>query len=276
MGKLAIGLAIAALFWLERRYPLRHKERESDWQRVPRNLALAATTGAVVKLCERPIVEPLAKWVAQKEVGLLPSLRLHPLTEKILGLLLMDYTLYWWHFLSHRVPFLWRSHQVHHIDLKLDMTTALRFHGLEFLMSIPWRIAQVLIFGIRPKILALWQGLTTAEVLFHHSNLRLPLPVEDALNRFIVTPRMHGIHHSIVEEERNSNFSSGFTVWDVLHGTLKPDIPQEQIEIGVPNHRTPDDAKLKTLLRLPFEGSASRSIDSPFPTVEGKHHGSNL
>lgn len=257
MNNLAIGIGVATLFWLERRYPLRQNRQESDWRRVPRNLALTATTGAVVKLFERPVVEPLSRWVDRREVGLLPLLNLHPTTEKILSLLLMDYTLYWWHLLSHRTPFLWRNHQVHHIDFDMDMTTALRFHGLEFFMSIPWRVAQVLILGIRPKTLALWQGLTTAEVLFHHSNLRLPVHFEDILRRFIVTPRMHGIHHSVVEEEMNSNFSSGFTVWDVFHGTLKTNIPQEQIEIGVANHRAPDDGKLKTLLRLPFEGSAT-------------------
>lgn len=133
----------------------------------------------------------MSKWVDRKEVGLLPSLKLHPLPEKILGLLLMDYTLYWWHVFTHRVPFLWRNHQVHHIDLEVDVTTAFRFHGLEFLMSIPWRIAQVLIFGIRPKTLALWQGLTAAEVLFHYSNLRLPVRFEDKLRRIIVTARMY-------------------------------------------------------------------------------------
>lgn len=257
MINLAIGIGVATLFWLERRYPLRRNKRESDLRRVPRNLALTATTGAVVKLLERPIVEPLSRWVDRNQVGLLPALKLHPTAEKILSLLLMDYTLYWWHFLSHRLPFLWRNHQVHHIDFDMDTTTALRFHGWEFFMSIPWRVGQVLIFGIRPKTLALWQGLTTAEVLFHHSNLRLPVHFEDKLRRFIVTPRVHGIHHSVVEEEMNSNFSSGFTVWDAIHGTLKTNVPQERIVIGVANHRTPDDAKLKTLLTLPFEGPAS-------------------
>jgi sterol desaturase/sphingolipid hydroxylase (fatty acid hydroxylase superfamily) len=257
MSNLAIGIAVAALFWLERRYPLRQKERESDWKRVPRNLALTATTGAVVKLCERPIVTPLSKWIDRKEAGLLPLLKLHPLTEKILGLILMDYTLYWWHLLSHRMPFLWQNHQVHHIDFEMDTTTALRFHGWEFFMSIPWRIAQVFLFGIRPKTLALWQGLTTAEVLFHHANLRLPISFENKLSRFIVTPRMHGIHHSVVQEERNSNYSSGLTVWDILHGTLKTDVPQEQIEIGVLDYRKPEDAKLKTLLALPFNRSSA-------------------
>jgi sterol desaturase/sphingolipid hydroxylase (fatty acid hydroxylase superfamily) len=137
MISLAIGIGVATLFWLERRYPLRQNRQESDWRRVPCNLTLTATTGAVVKLFERPIVEPLSNWVDRKQVGLLPLLNLHPTAEKILSLLLMDYTLYWWHLLSHRMPLLWRNHQVHHIDFDMDMTTALRFHRLKFFMSIP-------------------------------------------------------------------------------------------------------------------------------------------
>lgn len=276
MLNLAMGIGIAALFWLERLYPLRRNRQEPDWRRVPRNLTLTATTGAVVTLLERPVVVPVSKWVDRNDVGLLPMLRLHPVAEKILGLALMDYTLYWWHLLSHRLAFLWRNHQVHHIDLDMDTTTALRFHGWEFFMSIPWRVAQVLIFGIRPKTLALWQGLTTAEVLFHHSNLRLPLAFENRLFRLIVTPRLHGIHHSVAESERNSNFSSGLTVWDWLHGTLKTDVPQAGIVIGIPEYRTPDEANLKTLLKLPFQPSGAGSMAPRSQINEDNHHGPKL
>jgi sterol desaturase/sphingolipid hydroxylase (fatty acid hydroxylase superfamily) len=253
LGGLAIAGTFAALFWLERRYPLRRDKPEPDWKRVPRNLTIATTTAAVINLCERPLTAPLAEWVDHRQAGLLPRLGLRPMTEKVIGLLLLDYSLYWWHVLLHRLPFLWRSHVVHHVDLVLDSTTAVRFHGLEFLASIPWRIAQIALFGIRPPTLQLWQKLTLIEVLFHHANLRLPIELERRLHRMIVTPRMHGIHHSVVPEETNSNFSSGLTIWDVLHRTLRTDVSPRRIEIGVPAYHDPQHVELTDMLALPFQ-----------------------
>jgi sterol desaturase/sphingolipid hydroxylase (fatty acid hydroxylase superfamily) len=164
----------------------------------------------------------------------------------------MDYTLYVWHVLTHRVPFLWRFHVVHHADLDLSATTALRFHFAEMLLSVPWRAAQVLLLGIGPRTLSCWQKATLAEIVFHHSNLRLPVRVERHLVRLIVTPRMHGIHHSTVREETDSNWSSGLTVWDWLHGTLLLDVPQQDIDIGVPAWRDPKELTLPTLAAMPF------------------------
>lgn len=251
---LAIGGVITALFWLERRYPLRHSRfDEPDRKRLPRNSAMAAATAVVVNFCERPLVQPLAQWVDRQNAGFLPMLKLAPLHERLLGIVLSDYSLYWWHILLHRVPFLWRSHVVHHSDLTLDASTALRFHFLEFLASIPWRLAQVLILGLRPDTLTLWQRLTLIEVLFHHSNLRLPIEVEQKLSRVIVTPRLHGIHHSIRSRDVDSNFSSGLTVWDVLHATLRKGIPQNSIETGVPAYHEPSELTLPHLMKLPFE-----------------------
>ena len=252
IGPVSIAAVVAALFWLERRYPLREPKPESDWRRVPRNLAMAAATGTVVRLCERPLTEPLARRVERSRTGLLPRLGLKPLPEKILGVALLDYTLYWWHILLHRLPFLWRIHVVHHADLVLDSSTALRFHWLEFLASIPWRLGQIAILGIGPQTLQSWQRLTLVEVLFHHSNLRLPIGVERNLSRVVMTPRLHGIHHSVVSEETASNFSSGLTLWDILHHTLKTDVAQDRIEIGVPDWHDPRELKLPDLLARPF------------------------
>jgi Fatty acid hydroxylase superfamily len=124
---------------------------------------------------------------------LLPRLRLPSLVETALAVLLLDYTLYIWHVLTHKVPLLWRLHRVHHSDLDLSASTALRFHFVEMIVSAPWRAAQVALIGVSPRQLSLWQTLTTMAILFHHSNIRLPLAIERALAR-VVAPRMHGIH----------------------------------------------------------------------------------
>jgi sterol desaturase/sphingolipid hydroxylase (fatty acid hydroxylase superfamily) len=252
LSAVLVGGAFAALLWRESRRPLR-RAVESKPRRDARNLSMAALSAAAINLTERPVVAPLAELVARRRWGLLPRLRLPGWVETTAAVVLMDYTLYLWHVLTHRVPLLWRFHQVHHVDLDLDTSTALRFHFGEMVLSVPWRAAQVLLIGVSPRALSLWQTLTLIEVLFHHSNAELPAAVERRLCRFIVTPRMHGIHHSIVPEEQNANWSSGLTVWDWLHGTLRLNVPQEEIVVGVPAYREPAEVTLPKLIALPFE-----------------------
>src|ERR1041385_6567048 len=191
---LSLG-ALAGLVLLERKRPLRH-ERESKLRRNGRNLAVASLGALTAQLVEAPVVRPLARFVERRRFGLLKQLRLPRLLEIIAAVLLMDYTLYFWHILTHRLPFLWRFHAVHHVDLDLDASTALRFHFGEIALSIPYRAAQVLLIGVDPQILFVWQTFLLLSIMFHHSNIQLPKSVEDRLVRFIVTPRMHGIHHS--------------------------------------------------------------------------------
>ena len=120
----------------------------------------------------------------------------------------------------------------------------------------PYRAAQVAVLGVAPRPLSIWQTFLFLSILFHHSNLRLPLWLERRLGRIVVTPRMHGIHHSIIKEETNSNWSSGLTIWDHLHGTLRLDIPQDQIEIGVASYRREEQVTLPRLVRC--RSSSSR------------------
>ncbi|MGI8467121.1 MAG: sterol desaturase family protein [Pyrinomonadaceae bacterium] len=240
------------LVWLENRRPLRRRV-ESKIKRNGRNLAVAGLAAAALQVFEQPIANPLTKLVERENLGLLKIVRLPKFLETILAVALMDYTLYVWHVLTHRVPFLWRFHLVHHIDLDLDASTAIRFHFGELIISVAWRAAQILVIGISPASFAAWQLFLFPSILFHHSNVKLPIDLEKKLNRFIVTPRLHGIHHSIVRAETDSNWSSGLTVWDFLHGTLKTDVPQDEIIIGVPAYQNPSEVTLPKILPLPFE-----------------------
>jgi len=246
-----IASAFGALWWLEQRHPLR-QTIEGKPGRNARNLAVAALGAAALQLAERPVIAPLTALVERRDLGLLRRLRLPPWMEVTFAVVLLDYTLYLWHVLTHGVPCLWRFHLVHHVDLDLDASTALRFHFGELICSVPWRTAQVLALGITPASFSAWQRLLFLSVLFHHSNLRLPIRIERWLNRLIVTPRMHGIHHSMVSGEMNSNWSSGLTLWDRLHGTLKLNVPQEEITIGVPAYRRTEELTLMNILKLPF------------------------
>ena len=114
--------------------------------------------------------------------------------------------------------------------------------------------------GVSERALSLWGALTLAEVLFHHSNVRIPIQWERAVNRILVTPRMHGVHHSNVPEETNANWSSGLTIWDRAHGTLRANVAQDEIEIGVAAYRTPEQVSLTRSLAMPFEPLPPRSL----------------
>ena len=234
----------ALLLWLEGRRPLR-RTVEPKGRRLARNLVVVALSTAAVALTERPAIGPLA-------------------------LVLMDYTLYVWHVLTHRVPWLWRFHLVHHVDRDLDASTALRFHCAELVISIPWRATQVLVIGVSPLAFTVWQTALLVSTLFHHSNVRLPIALERRLVRVVVTPRMHGIHHSTVRGETDANWSSGLTLWDRLHGTLRLDVPQAEITIGVPGYQAPVDVGLSRILALPLvHQRPSWPADGPAPRSRG-------
>lgn len=247
----ALG-AFLLLNWLERRRPLR-RHVEPKLRRGARNLALGAGSAVFLQLAEMPAILTLCQAVEDRRWGILQVFRLPAWLEIAAALILMDYTFYLWHVLMHRVPLLWRFHVVHHADLDLDSSTALRFHFGEEMLSVPWRAAQVALIGLTPLTFSIWQGVFVVMILFHHSEVELPIRWERLLNRFIVTPRMHGIHHSIVREETDSNWSSGLTLWDHLHGTLRLNVPQRDISIGVPAWRDPDAVTLSKIVRMPFE-----------------------
>lgn len=222
-----------ALVCVEVVRPLRRRQREPRLRRMGRNAVIGGLGAVAVQLCEQPIVLPLARYVSRRRWGLVPRLPLPAPLKTILTLAALDYTLYLWHVLVHRVPWLWRFHRVHHADLDLDASTAIRFHFGELIVSVPWRAAQVALIGVDARTLELWQTLTLMSVVFHHSNAALPEHVERRLAAVIVTPRMHGIHHSREAGEMNSNWSSGLSVWDRVHGTFRLDVPQDAIVIGV-------------------------------------------
>lgn len=246
---LAITAAGAALLLLERRYPLR--PQVPDRRRTARNLALGLGAALVARKVEVPMIRPLAAWVERQRVGLVQRLPLPRLVRQALAFVLLDYTLYVWHRLAHRASWLWRFHEVHHLDRQLDALTALRFHVGEMALSVPYRALQVLVIGAGPKELAAWQAATAVSVFFHHSNLRLPSVVDGALGRAVVTPRMHGVHHSTERAEREGNFSSLISLWDDLHGTRRR-AERQPDQIGVGNERDPS---LMRVLLVPFNPS---------------------
>jgi sterol desaturase/sphingolipid hydroxylase (fatty acid hydroxylase superfamily) len=241
----------ASMIVAERFAPLR-RTVESKLRRIVRNLSVGGVSLALMSLMQAPLLQPVASWIARERIGLMQFVQWPRWIETLLAVVLLDYTLWWWHWASHRVPFFWRFHLVHHIDRDMDASTALRFHFGELALSVPVRALQMILIGVDSRTLWLWQTILFASLLFHHSNVRLPLRFERLLVRVIVTPRMHGIHHSDRRGETNSNWSSLLSAWDFLHRTMRLDIPQEQIVIGVPAYHDPRDVTLGEILLLPF------------------------
>lgn len=242
---------LATVVYLEIRRPLR-RMRQDKVTRDARNVFMSLTTAATISLAEKPVTAPLSRGVEKHGFGLLKLRRLPVWADLLLSVVLLDYTLYLWHYLTHKVPFLWRFHLAHHVDLDLDASTALRFHAVEMLFSVPWRAAQVAVLGISPLALSLWQTLTLMEIMFHHSNIRLPYEMERRLCRLIVTPRTHGIHHSIVHQETDSNWATIFSWPDYLHRTVRLNVPQQEITIGVAAYQNPQELTVGKILKLPF------------------------
>ena len=253
------GAALIGGLWLaERARPLRRQTHDTA-TRQGRNIAMGAGAMLLVTAIEMPLLTRLANGNVSARRGLVQMLPLPRPLQIVLGVAAMDYAYYWWHIATHKVPLLWQLHRVHHIDPDMDMTTALRFHAADMIVSLPFRVAQVVLSGADPGILMAHRRFFDASVLFHHSNLRLPGRWDEALSLVLTTPKMHGVHHSKVPEEMNSNWTSGLSLWDRLHRTLRSR-PQEQIDIGVADRGSLADLSLGNSLTAPF-----RPTPAPLP-----------
>jgi sterol desaturase/sphingolipid hydroxylase (fatty acid hydroxylase superfamily) len=169
----------------------------------------------------------------------------------------MDFVIWLQHVMVHAVPALWRLHQVHHADLDYDLTTGARFHPVEIALSMLIKFATVTVLG--PPVLAvvIFEVLLNATAMFNHGNIRLPAGVDRVLRGFVVTPDMHRVHHSVEDDETNSNFGFNLPWWDRLFGTYRaqPRAGHDAIVIGIHGHTHPREvARLDGMLLMPFKG----------------------
>jgi sterol desaturase/sphingolipid hydroxylase (fatty acid hydroxylase superfamily) len=272
VGAFVLAAGLTAMAAVETVRPLRHR-REPRLRRTVRNLTTGALSLAVVTFLQAPILMPLVQWAEQHRIGLLNLVRLPAAVEVVTAVLLLDYTLWHWHRINHRVPFFWRFHLVHHVDRDMDASTALRFHFGEHALSIGWRVLQVMAIGPSPAAIWIFHALLVASILFHHSNTRLPVRLERILVRLVVTPRMHGIHHSDWRNETNSNWSSLLSSWDYLHRTILLSIPQEKVVVGVPAYQAPEDITIGRILWMPFRRQREDWRGPQGPQIERLHAG---
>lgn len=243
-----VGLTLLAI---GRLVPLRPSTREL-LPRLLLNAAISLLAFGASAVLVQPAAMAILGWSAERRFGLIPALSLPAPAGAALTFLLLDLSFYYWHRANHSIPLLWRFHNVHHSDPDLDVSTSFRFHFGEVAFSTVFRVVQIAVIGVSGWTYAAYELIFQLNTMFHHSNVRLPIRLERLLSFVLVTPRMHGIHHSQVRPETDSNYSVVFSWWDRLHRTVRLNVPQSRIEIGVPGYSRPEDNRLRAALTLPF------------------------
>ncbi|MBX9606824.1 MAG: sterol desaturase family protein [Gammaproteobacteria bacterium] len=255
--RLACFLGVFALIgaW-ELRAP-RRQLTTSKALRWTSNLALVALNTLALRLAFPLAGAGMAAFAAANGWGLLNHFHVPPLVAAPLAVVAMDFVIWLQHVTVHAVPALWRLHRVHHADLDFDVTTGARFHPLEIMLSMLIKIGTIAVLGPPVAAVVIFEVLLNATATFNHGNIRLPLSLDRILRWFIVTPDMHRVHHSVEDDETNSNFGFNLPWWDLLLGTYRdqPRAGHEEMTIGIRDHRTPREvAYLDGMLALPFRG----------------------
>lgn len=225
--------------------------------RWPGNLGIQLANGLLLRIVFPGAAVGFALGYAELGVGLFNQWEGPGWLEFILALLLLDLSIYIQHVAAHRIPLLWRLHRMHHSDLHLDASSALRFHPIEILLSMVWKAAVLWLLGAPAEAVLVFEVLLNAMAMFNHANIRIPDWLDRGLRLFIVTPDMHRVHHSIVWQETNSNYGFNISWWDRIFRTYKPDAAAGQLgmTIGVEQFRQPTDSRLDRLLLQPFRQS---------------------
>ena len=223
------------------------------------NLALVVVDTLLVRLAFPVVAVGLAVTAEQNGWGLLNQMSMTVWIMVPIAVLLLDLAIYLQHVLFHAVPALWRLHRMHHSDLEFDVTTGLRFHPLEILLSMGIKLSVVMALGPPALAVLIFEVLLNASSMFNHSNIRLPLKIDRLLRLLIVTPDMHRVHHSIHPSETNSNFGFNVPWWDRILGTYlaQPNCGHEDMVIGIEQFRNKRSLWLDRMLIQPLLGRTS-------------------
>jgi sterol desaturase/sphingolipid hydroxylase (fatty acid hydroxylase superfamily) len=214
------------------------------WRRLARNVGLFGINLLISPL----LVVPITVWAEGFSLGLRPAWW-SGWPGLVLDLVLLDLWIYWWHRANHEVPFLWRFHQVHHLDEHLDSTTGVRFHFGEVLLSALVRALVIIVFDLPLASVLAFEALVLIGAIFHHSDARLPARLEAALSRVIVTPSIHWVHHHKVRADTDSNYGTIFSFWDPLFRSRSRTRRFATMPIGIEGRR---DRPLLRLITTPF------------------------
>jgi sterol desaturase/sphingolipid hydroxylase (fatty acid hydroxylase superfamily) len=252
-----LGVLAAMALW-ETAAPRRRREipRVLRWSN---NLAVVFVDTLLVRLTFPIVAVGLAVVAQDRGWGLFNAVSVPGWAAFVVSMLALDLAIYLQHVMFHAVPALWRLHRMHHADLEFDVSTGVRFHPAEVLLSMGIKLAVVAALGPPALAVLLFEVLLNATSMFNHSNVRMPMAVDRLLRHVVVTPDMHRVHHSILPHETNSNFGFNLPWWDRLLGTYRaqPSEGHERMTIGIEQFRTRRDLWIDRLLLQPLRGPAS-------------------
>ncbi|WP_202189195.1 MULTISPECIES: sterol desaturase family protein [Sphingomonas] len=253
---------LALMIGLEHAVPRRARIL-ARWRRWPGNMAMVVIDSVVARLIFPIALIGVAASGEALEWGLLNQVALPGWVEVVIAVMMLDLAIYGQHFAFHATPSLWRIHRMHHSDPELDVTTALRFHPAEILLSLLLKFLLVVVLGASPLAVLIFEVLLNATAMFNHSNIALPLRVDVLLRQVLVTPDMHRVHHSIDARESGSNFGFNLPWWDWLFGTYRaqPAAGHQDMTIGVADFRAGRDQRIDQLLIQPLRRGTGKGAD---------------
>lgn len=250
-------LVFAGVFLLMAAVELFEPRREltaSKGRRWFTNLAILLIDIAVVRLIFPLAAVGVAIWAGERGLGLFNAIPLPGAVAGLASFLALDLAIYAQHVASHKIPLLWRLHRVHHTDRDVDVTTALRFHPVEILLSMVWKGVVIVALGAPPTAVFAFEAVLNGAAMFNHANIRLPAPLEKLLRLAVVTPDMHRVHHSVIHRETDSNYGFNLSVWDRLFRTYvdEPRDGHEAMRLGLEPFQDDRPTRLGWSLWLPF------------------------
>jgi sterol desaturase/sphingolipid hydroxylase (fatty acid hydroxylase superfamily) len=232
----------------------RRQQRLVRGVRWPGNVGVVVLDTLLVRLVFPTTAVGLALIAEARGWGLMQALDVPAWAAVPLAVVALDLVIYLQHVLFHAVPALWRVHRMHHADLEVDVTTGVRFHPVEILLSMGLKLGAVAALGAPAVAVLVFEVLLNATSMFNHSNVRMPARLERPLRWIVVTPDMHRVHHSVVVRETNSNFGFNLPWWDRLFGTYRdqPAAGHDGMTLGVEQLRDPSEQRLDRMLTQPF------------------------
>ena len=251
----AIFAGMALFEVLAPRRPLRYGRR----RRWVTNLAIVVIDSAILRVVFPMAAVGAALWAQGRGYGVMPALGVPALAAGVIAFAVLDFAVWLEHLVSHKVPVLWRIHRMHHADPDIDVTTALRFHPLEILISMVWKAGIVVALGAPALAVLVFEAVLNGGAMFNHSNVRLPGWLERLLRPVIVTPDMHRVHHSVIGCETDSNYGFNFSFWDRLFRTYvaQPSRGHEGMTIGLSSFQSAAPTGIVWSLLLPFRANTS-------------------
>lgn len=221
------------------------------------NIGIVVLNTIILRLLFPAAAVGVAAFVSAQGWGILNYYQVPALVAVVLSVVAMDFIIYLQHIMVHAVPALWRLHRVHHADLDYDVTTGARFHPVEIILSMLIKFATILVLGPPVVAVIIFEVLLNATSMFNHGNVSLPKNIDRILRWIVVTPDMHRVHHSVEDDETNSNFGFNLPWWDRLFGTYRdqPRAGHQGMTIGIHHYRDPKQVeRLPGMLMLPFIG----------------------